>query len=185
MDTVNECLTDCAFFPKHLSDSFCDSLVTAYSQDNVTKEPPIVGNKNKIDKSIRDVERVILPQSQGIGSALTSTGLNANHYWWKYNITHSNQTEFLIYKPNGHYKPHVDTWHTHGDNTRKLTVLALLNDDYEGGKFFLNSGGTPYYPFQEKGTILVFPSYMVHGVEPVTKGIRYSAVTWLEGPYFK
>ena len=41
------------------------------------------------------------------------------------------------------------------------------------------------YLNKEKGTVLIFPSYMVHGVEPVTKGIRYSAVTWLVGPYFK
>jgi hypothetical protein len=52
-----------------------------------------------------------LPQNVGIGATLTATGLNANHYWWKYNITHSNQTEFLIYKPDGHYHPHVDTVH--------------------------------------------------------------------------
>lgn len=186
MDTVSQRLTDCAFFPKHLSDSFCDNVVTAYTQDSIAKEPPIIGNDGKkVDRSVRDVERVILPQNQGIGSALTATGLNANHYWWKYNITHSNQTEFLIYKPNGHYDPHIDTYHAHSDETRKLTVLAFLNDDYEGGKFFLNPEGTPYYPHQEKGTILVFPSYMVHGVEPVTKGVRYSCVTWLVGPYFK
>lgn len=32
---------------------------------------------------------------------------------------------------------------------------------------------------------IVFPSFMPHGVEPVTKGIRYSVVTWMVGPYFK
>jgi predicted 2-oxoglutarate/Fe(II)-dependent dioxygenase YbiX len=26
---------------------------------------------------------------------------------------------------------------------------------------------------------------MPHGVEPVTKGIRYSIVTWMVGEYFK
>jgi predicted 2-oxoglutarate/Fe(II)-dependent dioxygenase YbiX len=52
--------------------------------------------------------------------------------------------------------------------------------------FFLNPEGNSYIILpQEKGTILVFPSYMVHGVEPVTKGIRYSCVTWFLGPYFK
>jgi predicted 2-oxoglutarate/Fe(II)-dependent dioxygenase YbiX len=41
------------------------------------------------------------------------------------------------------------------------------------------------YPPQGKGTVLVFPSFMPHGVEPVTKGMRYSIVTWMVGPYFK
>jgi len=179
-------VADCAIFNSHVSDSFCNNLINTYSKDNVTKEPPIIGEgEGTIDKTIRDVERVLLPQNVGIGATLTATGLNANNYWWKYNITHANQTELLIYKPNGHYNAHVDTVHEHSNETRKLTVLTFLNDDYEGGKFFLNSNGTLYYPPQEKGTVLVFPSYMVHGVEPVTKGVRYSCVTWLVGPYFK
>ena len=182
----HDAITNCAIFENHLSNSFCDSLITTYSKNDVDKVPPLVGpDKGIIDKAIRDVERVMLPQNAGIGSTLTATGLNANYHWWKYNITHSNQTEFLIYSPNGHYKAHVDTFHAHSDQTRKLTALAFLNDDFEGGKFFLNADGNIYYPPQTKGTILVFPGYMVHGVEPVTKGIRYSAVTWLVGPYFK
>ena len=178
-------LTDCAVFEAHISDSFCENLINTYSQDNIEKQPPVIGGgKGNIDKSIRDTERVLLPQNVGIGATLTATGLNANNYWWQYNITTANQTELLIYKPDGHYNAHVDTFHQHGE-ARKLTALAFLNDDFEGGKFFLNAAGTPYYPPQKKGTVLVFPSYMVHGVEPVTKGVRYSCVTWLIGPYFK
>ena len=177
-------LAECAVFKKHISDDFCNNLIKTYTQDNIKKEPPHIGNGN-IDKSIRDTERVILPQNVGIGATLTATGLNSNQHWWQYNITHANQTEFLIYKPEGHYNPHIDTEHQHTNETRKLTALAFLNDDFEGGKFFLNATGNLYYPFQEKGTVIVFPSYMIHGVEPVTKGVRYSAVTWLVGPYFK
>ena len=180
-------LTDCAVFEAHISDSFCENLIKTYSQDNIAKQPPVIGGngtKGTINREIRDTDRVLLPQNVGIGATLTATGLNANNYWWQYNITHANQTELLIYKPDGHYNAHVDTFHQHGE-ARKLTALAFLNDNFEGGKFFLNATGTPYYPPQKKGTVLVFPSYMVHGVEPVTKGVRYSCVTWLIGPYFK
>jgi hypothetical protein len=185
--TVNTQLTDCAVFENHLSVSFCDNLIDTYKQDNIKKEEPLIGEgvNAAIDKSIRDTERVLLPQNVGIGATLTATGLNANNYWWKFNVTHANQTELLIYKPEGHYRQHVDTFHEHSDTTRKLTAIAFLNDDYEGGKFFLNADGRLYYPPQKKGTVLVFPSFMIHGVEPVTKGIRYSCVTWLVGPYFK
>jgi len=179
-------LTDCAVFENHVTNSFCENLIKTYTQDSIKKEPPVIGSgTGAIDKNIRDTERVLLPQNVGIGATLTATGLNANHYWWQYTITHANQTEFLIYKPDGHYNPHVDTFHQHSNETRKLTALAFLNDDFEGGKFFLNADGNLFYPPQEKGTVLVFPSYMVHGVEPVIKGIRYSCVTWLVGPYFK
>lgn len=169
-----------------ISDKFCDNIIERYSQNDIIKEGALIGNgSGTIDKSIRDVERVMLAKHAGIGSTLTATALNVNHELWKYNITHSNQTEFLIYKPDGHYNPHVDTYHSHSDETRKLTALAFLNDDFEGGKFFINPNGNIVYPPQKKGTVLVFPSYMIHGVEPVTKGIRYSCVTWLVGPYFK
>jgi hypothetical protein len=183
---IQRLITDCAVFENHITHDFCDNLIKRYSQDDIEKQPPIIGNgKGTINKNIRDTERVLLSQNVGIGATLTATGLNANNYWWQYNITSANQTELLIYKPDGHYNPHVDTVHQHGPETRKLTALAFLNDDFEGGKFFLNAHGNVYYPLQKKGTILVFPSFMVHGVEPVTKGVRYSCVTWLVGPYFK
>lgn len=178
-------LPNCIQFNNHISTEFCNMIINRYTKDDIHKDPPIVGNgEGRIDKQIRNTERVNLPLNAGIGATLTATGLNTNQHWWQYNITHSNQAEFLIYKPGGHYTAHVDTFHTQGE-ARKLTVLAFLNDDYEGGKFFINPDGNVYYPPQKKGTVLVFPSYMIHGVEPVTKGVRYSAVTWLVGPYFK
>jgi PKHD-type hydroxylase len=68
---------------------------------------------------------------------------------------------------------------------RKLTILAFLNDDFEGGRLFLQTGHNRVYPPQQPGSVLVFPSFVLHGVEPVTKGIRRSVVTWLVGPWFK
>jgi len=183
-----EILTDAAVFENHLSLKFCQRIIKEYSKKKHTKEEPYIGgdgDSGTVDRNIRDVQRLLLPQNQGIGGILTSTALNSNHYWWQYDITHSNQTEFLMYEPDGHYNPHVDTFHVHSNETRKLTALAFLNDDFEGGQFYINANGNVFYPPQQAGTVLVFPSFMVHGVEPVTKGIRYSVVTWMVGPYFK
>ena len=90
-----------------------------------------------------------------------------------------------MYDVNGKYEAHVDTFHQLSNETRKLTCLAILNDDFEGGKFYIMNSHEKIYPPQEKGDIIVFPSFMVHGVEPVTKGKRFTVVTWLVGPYFK
>ena len=180
-------ITQCAHFHQHLSSDFCDAIIKEYSKEEHEKLEPVIGGGDEsiVDKKVRDVKRFMLPLNQGVGGMLTSTALNANHHWWQYNITHSNQTEFLMYEPDGHYNAHTDTFHSHSDETRKLTALAFLNDDFEGGKFFINADGNQFYPPQGKGTVLVFPSYFIHGVEPVTKGIRYSVVTWMVGPYFK
>jgi len=181
---------DVAYVMKNaVSHGFCDNLITEYSKPEVEKEQPFIGEGRDLEKNInldiRNVLRLPLPMNQGIGATLTSIGLNLNHQFWQYNITHSNQTEFLMYEPNGKYEAHVDTFHQHGNETRKLTAIAILNDDFEGGKFYIINSNEKIYPPQEKGDVIVFPSFMVHGVEPVTKGVRYSVVTWMVGPYFK
>ena len=169
-----------------MSDSFCDKIIEEYSKKEVEKLPPVIGQgEGTVDLKIRNVQRLMLPMNQGVGATLTSIGLNINNQFYKYNITHSNQTEFLMYEPDGRYTAHVDAFHSHSLETRKLTSLVFLNDDFEGGKFFIQTGEKRTYPPQKKGTVVVFPSFQLHGVEPVTSGVRYSTVTWLVGPYFK
>ena len=173
-----------------LTEKDCDMLVKLYTQAP-DEEAKIGGNINStIDKSVRNVNRVILPVYKGIGARLAAAGLDANAKRWKFDITKANQSEFLKYPTGGgRYKGHIDI-SLRMDNetekeTRKLTVLAFLNDDFKGGKFFLQTGHEKIYPTQKKGTVLVFPSFLLHGVEDVEEGERYSVVTWMVGPWFK
>jgi PKHD-type hydroxylase len=117
---------------------------------------------------------------------MAGAALSANQQAWKFEITWANQCDYLKYDVDGHYHAHTDTFiDPEAKECRKLTVLAFLNDDFEGGCLFLQTGHDKIYPPQKPGTILVFPSFMLHGVEPVTKGIRRSIVTWMVGPWFK
>jgi predicted 2-oxoglutarate/Fe(II)-dependent dioxygenase YbiX len=179
----------CYVMQKAVSDAFCEKLILEYSKPEVEKEQPFIGQGRDLEKNInleiRNVLRLPLPLHAGIGATLTSVGLNVNHQYWKYHITHSNQAEFLMYDVKGKYEAHVDTFHVVSDETRKVSCLAILNDDFEGGKFYIQNGHDKIYPPQEKGDIIVFPSFMLHGVEPVTKGQRFTVITWLVGPYFK
>jgi PKHD-type hydroxylase len=164
----------------------CDLIVKAYSDELTKKEPPLIGNSfGTIDLNVRNVQRVIIPIYKELGAQLVAAGLSANNQSWKFDITHSNQAEFLIYPAGGHYVAHVDTFMAHSEECRKLTVLAFLNDDFKGGKFYIQNGHNKYYPPQSKGTVLVFPSFFLHGVEPVEEGTRYSAVCWMVGKFFK
>jgi predicted 2-oxoglutarate/Fe(II)-dependent dioxygenase YbiX/alkylated DNA repair dioxygenase AlkB len=139
-----------------------------------------------VDKKVRDVKRVNLPTQRGVGATMAGIGMAANHQAWKFDITHALQTDYLRYDEDGHYHAHVDTFiDPGGRDCRKLTVLLFLNDDFEGGRLFLQNGHEKIYPPQKAGTALVFPSFIVHGVEPVTKGIRRSVVTWMLGPWFR
>jgi len=80
-------------------------------------------------------------------------------------------------------------WHQDygGGISRKLSMTVQLTDsvEYEGGNFEIFSASEPQILRKQRGLILVFPSYMLHQVTPVTKGSRQSLVAWVSGPKFK
>ena len=93
--------------------------------------------------------------------------------------------------PDGHYDFHSDgNGHSRknvDDSVRKLSMICLLSDSnqFEGGSFQITSGSTDTYDVKlEKGDIVIFPSYVLHRVSPVTKGIRHSIVAWVRGRAF-
>lgn len=172
--------------PSALSLDACAKLIaSAETVEGVDGE--IGGANGIIDKTIRNVARTSMPVHVGIGATMAGVGLAANIKKWKFDITHANQCDFLRYNETGHYKAHLDTFvsPTAEEHTRKVTVLLFLNDDFEGGRLFIQVGPEKIYPPQSAGTMLAFPSFLLHGVEPVTAGVRRSIVTWLVGPWFK
>jgi hypothetical protein len=173
------------FVPNAIADIACDQMSEKF--DALNSDKATVGNAaGAVELPVRDVNKVVISNDVGIGATLTGIGLNVNNKAWQFHLTNSNQAEYLRYEHDGHYVSHMDTFVTpNHPQTRKLTVLAFLNDDFEGGRFYLQVGNERIYPEQEKGTVIVFPSMFLHGVEPVTKGVRRSIVTWLVGPWFK
>jgi PKHD-type hydroxylase len=97
---------------------------------------------------------------------------------------------YFIYNDfeNGQYKFHPDT--AEGRlGVRKLSLSLILNEpgtDFEGGDFLFNLGNEskPHKASLKRGSMVLFPSYMLHAVSPVTKGTRKSVVVWVEGPEF-
>jgi PKHD-type hydroxylase len=104
---------------------------------------------------------------------------------WEYHVTDRENIQFAEYGPEQHYAWHTDTFALSGKPTdRKITIVCLLNDDFEGGKFQVRLYNDYDAPL-EKGTIIAFPSILEHRVVPVTSGIRYSATMWFSGPRFR
>lgn len=167
-----------------LTPEACDIIIKTYTQEMIETLPPVIGF-GEVNKEVRNVERIMLPIYKDIGGRLAAAALDANAQAWKFNVEKANQAEFLKYPAGGKYTAHLDTFLNPNGECRKLTALAFLNDDFEGGKFFIQDGHEKYYPPQTKGTVLVFPSFLLHGVEDITSGTRYSVVCWLVGPFFK
>ena len=177
------------YYTNSIAPTACDQMIEKFENLIFSKGQIGGQEENKtgnIDLSIRDVNKLDIPFDIGIGATLTGMGLNANKCAWNFDITHSSQSEYLRYDEKNHYTTHKDTFICPTqDFSRKITALAFLNDDFEGGKFYIQSCSDRIYPPQQKGTALFFPSFLLHGVEPVTKGTRRSIVTWLNGPWFK
>ena len=71
------------------------------------------------------------------------------------------------------------------DRARKISFSLGLNDadEYEGGELVLNLGSKSIHSYRlSKGEVLIFPSYILHKVTPVTKGFRKVIVGWGVGP---
>ena len=87
--------------------------------------------------------------------------------------------------PSGKYGKHVDC--SYNTNIRKLSFTLQLSDpsDYDGGDLCLYFGEDAEVIKREQGYVALFPSYVLHEVTPVTRGTRYSLVSWITGKPFR
>jgi PKHD-type hydroxylase len=88
----------------------------------------------------------------------------------------------------GHYDWHMDIGTQGFMKFRKISVTVQLSgpEEYEGGDLQLWTGGQ--YPMtapKGKGNVVIFPSFMMHRVTPVSSGTRKSFVLWLGGGHYE
>ena len=118
---------------------------------------------------------------------MTDIVMGLNSKFFKFDLDgFAEGLQFTKYEaPAGKYEAHIDK--AYGASIRKLSVVLQLSDtaDYEGGELCIQIGETPQPMKKEQGFLVAFPSYILHGVQPVTKGTRYSLVAWITGPAFK
>ena len=91
------------------------------------------------------------------------------------------QVDLLKYSVGGKYEVHVDQCTT---VPRHISIIMNLNDEYEGGELiFTNQQSKEIKKLNlEKGSVVFFPSNFMypHSILPITKGTRYSIVSWLQ-----
>jgi SM-20-related protein len=114
-------------------------------------------------------------------------------------LTSCQPVEFLIYRAGYHFAPHRDNDNEEAAppwlRRRRVSVSIFLNgegndsdsDTYSGGSltFYgllkgISSRGLGSSATGEEGLLIAFRSDTVHAVRSVTRGVRYSAVTWFE-----
>lgn len=151
-------------------------------------------NKLEIKKDIRTTDIGWLNLNQDIAwlwEKITNVIADVNCQFFKFDLTGCYEPIQLgIYKESdkGHYDWHTDTSPTDIHVPRKLSMSLLLSDptEFEGGELQVKTCNDEVQTLKMiKGRAWFFPSYMLHRVTPVTKGIRRSLVLWVGGPEFK
>jgi len=81
----------------------------------------------------------------------------------------------------GGYGAHVDNALMNGLRTDlSFTLFLSAPGDYLGGELVIDLPGGMHSAKPEAGDMVLYPSGAIHKVEPVTEGVRYVVVGWVQ-----
>jgi len=176
--------------PAAFSLADCDRILVQ-AATAVPEDAKLVGQTK--DHNIRRADLVWLdnvPDTGWVMDAIIDLVRVANRDTYQFDLT-----EFMESLQVAHYdsarEGHFD-WHSDiGDGRiaakRKLTLVAQLSepDAYVGGLLEVMPSSHTVTANTARGSVTIFPSYMLHRVTPVTEGSRMSMTVWAHGPAFR
>jgi PKHD-type hydroxylase len=128
------------------------------------------------------------PHFKWIYDRLAKLIIEANETLWQFDLSGIlDNIQFTVYhEGGGHYDWHLDigprelSW-----RKISLTIQMSEDEDYQGGELEFMRGPNAIKAPRGKGVVVIFPSYLLHRVSPVTKGTRKSMVLWVGGGRYK
>tara|TARA_R100000935_G_C2825925_1_gene162278 strand:+ start:545 stop:1141 length:597 start_codon:yes stop_codon:yes gene_type:complete len=144
--------------------------------------------KNKSDVRLGEISWLYSTDDlEWVFQKITDVVLDLNEKYFQFDIFGLNEgLQFTNYKaPSDKYGKHIDK--SLNISVRKLSLSIQLTDpkEYEGGELYLYDDEKGMVMKKDQGTLILFPSYTLHEVKPVTKGERNSLVSWVTGKQFK
>lgn len=175
-----------AVVPNVLSDATCEAILAEYAQSNEWVD---AGTRGGITKNVRSATTILMSTDECIKKnhdvrksldeqVFAGSSMAISKYRDQFIFAHIEQDsgyELLRYETGQFYTQHTDSFKHF---PRAVSCSFSLNDDYEGGEFaFFNREISVKAP---RGSALLFPSNFMypHEILPVTKGTRYSIITW-------
>jgi len=181
-------LPEYAYNSNAFSTEECKNIIDIGNQ-TILQDATIAGEEN-LNLNIRNSKvGWIYPNSSTnwIFRRITDIVLDLNKTYYNFDLFGLVEglqfTKYLA--PDGKYDKHVDCGTR--STIRKLSFTVQLSSpkDYIGGDLCLYNSAKPCKIEKSQGLAVVFPSYTLHEVKPVTKGTRYSLVCWITGPNFR
>tara|TARA_R110002126_G_scaffold71693_4_gene179601 strand:- start:182 stop:670 length:489 start_codon:yes stop_codon:yes gene_type:complete len=158
----------------------CDILLE--ERNTLQEIQGYVGDANATVLSVRNSKICWARKNHWVEAVMYNHCLYANELTgWGFQVGRPEAVQLAAYDIDGFYGWHED-WMplTKTTHVRKLSAVLLLSnpEEFEGGQFQFKDDPVE----MKRGTLIVFPSFITHQVTPVTKGIRYSATCWVQGP---
>lgn len=171
-----------------LTDPLCNLILNEFENSNEWADTAI-GNNGEINKQIRSCQTIVTSYPHSIERnkkvrlkidkyIMASANKCIKEYNDKFShcrIEEDSGYELLRYPEGCFYTEHTDSFKA---RPRAVSCSFMLNDNFEGGEFAFFNRELKYT--LKKGDALMFPSNFMypHEVMPVTKGTRYSIITW-------
>ena len=164
-----------------------DKIVRESEQYSFEKATTVGDNRDSVRKS-----RIKWLPYDGIWEwvidRLSNQVQEANNSIWKFDLSCIlDNIQYTEYEGNGgHYDWHLDIG-PGGISHRKVSIVVQLSDptEYEGGILQIKNGTHEFDVPLGKGNVVIFPSFLLHRVTPLTSGNRKSLVLWVGGGHYK
>ena len=145
-----------------LSEEECFDIIVTFKKHLKTST---VINSTPLNKQIRHSKSAFF-ESDDINKRLSSRKV---------------RFQFTEYQKTGFYR-----WHQDNSNGRIVTHIISLNKEYTGGELQLMHWDQEVTMRLNVGESYSFPSEVLHRVQPVLSGVRYSLVGWeVDEPFDK
>jgi len=170
--------------------------IVRYGERVLQLESGTVINLSSCDKSVRNSQVSWIPinqETQWIYDRIAHVARELNGQFFQLDLYgFVEPIQYTVYEGSenteeqGHYVWHIDKGNI-GGSPRKLSIVIQLSDpsEYDGGNLEIAVSNNPEVLKKQQGMLYAFPSYTLHRVTPVTKGVRRTLVVWIAGPKFK
>jgi len=183
--STDSSLSDVFIITDFIDPAVCADLISDAKRSSALPAE-VTKSKGRIDLDMRRTSRLFLSpekEQQITGYLQELKPRLENHFHVRLSGVESFQ--FLLYREGDFYKRHADK-NDRADTpayikARRVSIVIFLNDEavgYTGGTLRVWNLSGPDRVQGQTGKVVAFPSEMMHEVEPVQSGERYSIVSW-------
>jgi len=175
-------LFDFVYKENVFSKDFCDQKLKTLEQSHWLPHRWTVneGTWQDVDRKDFSVLHQYVIQKQMVGEIVSFVKRYGEKVSGYFHVNEFSPIRFNKYESGEGIREHVDHIYSLFDGDKKgipvISLVGVFNDDYDGGELFLCGEKVEL----KTGDVLVFPSLFMypHMVTEVTKGVRYSWVSW-------